>query len=393
MSEDAEALRHRLDRATAHLDPPFAVIDLDAVEANLADLVRRAAGTPVRLATKSVRCRAVNDLALGHPGVQGVLAYTLAEAIWLVRCGSTEDALVGYPTLDRSALAELAADPVLRSAVTLMVDGTEQAALAAAAGTEAAPVRVCFDLDASLRIGALHLGVRRSPLRSPEQCAQIAARLDVDPRLRVVGLLAYEAQVAGLPDRSPAVRLVKRASVRELATRRPAVVAAVEAAIGRRLDLVNGGGSGSVETTVADRSVTEVSAGSGLFVPTLFDGYRAFTPRPASFFALSVVRRPAPGVVTCAGGGYVASGPSGRSRSPVPVAPAGLRLLRGEGVGEVQTPLRGAAAAGLAIGDRVWFRTAKAGEPWERFDVLHLVRGDRVETSAPTYRGEGRTFG
>jgi D-serine deaminase-like pyridoxal phosphate-dependent protein len=58
----------------------------------------------------------------------------------------------------------------------------------------------------------------------------------------------------------------------------------------------------------------------------------------------------------------------------------------------VQTPLLGPAAAHLRIGDRVWFRHAKAGELCERVDRLHLVRGDVVVDVVPTYRGEGQSF-
>ena len=53
--------RERLDAATAALDPPFAVVDLDAFDANAADLVRRGGGKPIRLASKSVRCRALTS--------------------------------------------------------------------------------------------------------------------------------------------------------------------------------------------------------------------------------------------------------------------------------------------------------------------------------------------
>jgi D-serine deaminase-like pyridoxal phosphate-dependent protein len=45
------------------------------------------------------------------------------------------------------------------------------------------------------------------------------------------------------------------------------------------------------------------------------------------------------------------------------------------------------------VGDRVWFRHAKAGELCERFDTLHLLDGDTLVGEALTYRGEGRTFG
>jgi D-serine deaminase-like pyridoxal phosphate-dependent protein len=180
-------------------------------------------------------------------------------------------------------------------------------------------------------------------------------------------------------------------SARELAGRRAAVVAAVSAVA--PLEFVNGGGTGSVERTSAEPAVTEVAAGSGLYNPVLFDGYRAFRGQPATFFAAPVTRVPAPGVVTVAGGGWIASGPPGPDRLPVPTYPAGLRWLPTEGAGEVQTPLRGPGTAQLSVGGRVWFRHAKAGEICEHVDVLHALAGDAVVEAFPTYRGEGKAFG
>jgi D-serine deaminase-like pyridoxal phosphate-dependent protein len=177
----------------------------------------------------------------------------------------------------------------------------------------------------------------------------------------------------------------------ELARRRAAVVQAVRR-VRPDLEFVNGGGTGSVDKTAAERAVTEIAAGSGLYQPHLFDYYTGFRGRPAALFALPVVRRPGAGVVTCLGGGYLASGPADRLRLPLPHLPEGLEYDPNEGAGEVQTPLLGAAADHLAIGDRVWFRHTKAGELCERFDALHLVEGDTLVDTVPTYRGEGRTF-
>ncbi|WP_107659058.1 amino acid deaminase/aldolase [Nocardia suismassiliense] len=383
-----------LHAATAELDPPLAALDLTALRANAADLVRRANGVPIRVASKSVRCRAVLEEVLGGEltasgGFAGLMSYSLPEAIWLARRGA-RDILLGYPTVDRAALAELAADETLRRSITLMIDDVAQLDLIRAAlGTDLVHPRVCLDVDASLRIGPIHLGVRRSPIRTPEQAAALAAAA-LGRGFEVVGVMTYEAQIAGMPDSNVALRLMKRASAAEITKRRKRVLDAVRSVTGK-LEIVNSGGSGSIEVSIADPDVTEVTAGSGLYVPTLFDHYRSFTPRPALFFATSVLRRPTPSIATVFAGGYIASGPTGASRVPMPVWPSGLRLIGTEGAGEVQTPLTGAAE--LRIGDRVWFRHAKAGELCERFDKVHLVDSDGTRTTVPTYRGEGNCFG
>ncbi|MCC3316926.1 amino acid deaminase/aldolase [Nocardia africana] len=383
-----------LHAATADLDPPLAALDLSALRANAADLVRRARGVPIRVASKSVRCRAVLEEVLGpgltgRGGFAGIMSYSLREALWLAGHGA-RDILLGYPSVDRAALADLAGDATLLDSITLMVDDVAQLDLirAAVGGAGISP-RVCLDVDASLRIGPLHLGVRRSPIRTPEQAERLA-RAAGERGFRVVGVMTYEAQIAGLPDTNPAVRLVKRLSAAEIGTRRTQVLEAVRSVAGE-LEIVNSGGSGSIEVSVAAPEVTEVTAGSGLYVPTLFDGYRAFTPHPALYFALPVLRRPAADIATVFAGGYIASGPAGASRVPKPVWPKGLRLIGTEGAGEVQTPFTG--AADLSVGDRVWMRHAKAGELCERFDAIHIVDAGDRRTTVPTYRGEGRNFG
>jgi len=390
--------REKLDRATAELDPPFAVVDLAAFDANANALVERAAGKPLRVASKSVRCRELLSRVLRRPGWQGVLAYTLAEANWLVRSGVTDDAVVAYPTADRAALRDLAHDDQLRAGVTLMVDSAEQLDVIQAV-TEKSEIRLCIDLDASYRLagGRVHLGVFRSPVREPDQARTLAEAIAKRPGFRLVGIMSYEAQIAGLGDAPPgrrarglAIRAIQRRSYRELLARRGAAVDAVRAIAD--LEFVNGGGTGSVRLTGADPSVTEITAGSGLYGPTLFDAYTAWRPTPAAFFAQPVVRRPGPGVVTVLGGGWIASGPTEPSRQPTPWLPEGLKMIGTEGAGEVQTPLRGAAADGLRVGDRVWFRHAKAGELCEHVNDLHLIEGDAVTAVAPTYRGEGHAF-
>ncbi|GAA0257997.1 amino acid deaminase/aldolase [Cryptosporangium japonicum] len=406
-STTPEAIFARLEAATAHLEPPFAVLDRTAFRANAVALTRRAAGTPIRIASKSLRCRTALIEALSLDGFAGVLAYALPEALWLAEgdgASAFSDVVVAYPTANRAALAQLTRSAQLAERVTLMIDSVDHLDLI----DQLAPpgrrpeIQVCLDLDASLRLGRLHLGVRRSPVHTAADAAVLARRVALRKGFRITGLMSYEAQIAGVGDnpgrfaRALAVRWMQRRSWADLLERRAKMVEAVRSTLEQvnrpPLRFVNAGGTGSVEKTAADPSVTEVAAGSGLYGPTLFDTYRAFTPRPAAMFATQVVRRPARGWVTVAGGGWVASGEPGPDRVPTPVYPPGLTFSPTEMAGEVQTPLQGEATAYLELGDRVWFRHAKAGELCEHVDVLHVVDGDRVVDVVPTYRGEGKAF-
>ncbi|MGH3304939.1 MAG: alanine racemase [Streptosporangiaceae bacterium] len=388
--------------ATAHLEAPFAIVDIAAFRANAAAMIGRAAGKPIRLASKSVRCRYLIEQALSMTGFRGILAFTLPEALWLAATGASEDIVVAYPTADRHALARLAGEPAAAGAVTVMVDSADHLDLiekAAAGLSDPQQVRVAIDIDAGYEAlgGWFRAGARRSPIRSPAAAERLAEAILARPGLRLVGLMAYESQIAGVGDDPPgrplyarAVRIMQRRSAGELAARRSEIVAALRALV--PLEFVNGGGTGSLAATVAEPAVTEVGAGSGLYHPTLFDAYRGFTGVPAAMFALPVVRRPVPGMVTALGGGYPASGPGTASRVPSPYLPAGLRLDKEEGAGEVQAPRIGPAADQLKIGAKVWFRHAKAGELCERFSELHLIDGDAVVATVPTYRGDGQAF-
>jgi D-serine deaminase-like pyridoxal phosphate-dependent protein len=404
---NSEAARHelaaRLGKAVEALPEPPAtpayVVDLDGFDANADDLVRRAAGTPIRVATKSVRVPALIHRALDHDGFQGVLAYNLREALWLLAEGITDDIVLGYPVADPGALRALLEHPTATEHITLMVDDVAQLDLVdnARGGTKHV-VRLAIDVDASLRVGRGRLGIRRSPLFDVADVTALARAIVSRPGFSLVGVMTYEGQVAGLQDdlptaagraRSLMIRQLKSMSVRQLDERRREIAAALRTLV--ELEFWNSGGSGSIETSCTP-PVTEVTAGSGLLVSTIFDHYRAFEPRPAAFFGLRVSRRPSPDSVVVSGGGFIASGPSGKDRSPVAWAPPGLQLTGLEGAGEVQTPLVGKTAASLAIGDWVWFRHAKAGELAEHTHVVHLLNGSSIEATVPTYRGAGQTW-
>jgi len=399
---DRNRLWARLSSAVAAhgtpLPTPTMVVDLDAFDANADDLVRRAGGKPIRVASKSLRVPALMERALAHEGFHGVLAYTLREALWLHEHDVSDDIVVAYPTVDRGALADLVGSPSAAAHITLMVDDRAHLDLVdSVRASLAVPVRIAIDVDAGLWVKGQHVGPKRSPLHDVAPVVELARAVEARGGFRLVGAMTYEGQVAGLPDRVPArrarslvVRGMKAMSLTQLEDRRRQIDEALRQVAS--LEFWNAGGSGSIEQSAHDHAVTEVAAGSGLLVPTLFDHYASFVPRPAAYFGLPVVRRPSPQVATVHGGGLVASGPAGDDRLPVPWAPAGLRLTGLEGAGEVQTPLSGHAATLLSIGDLVWFRHAKSGELFEHTGTAHLLAGDRIVESVPTYRGHGLAF-
>ena len=384
------------------VEAPFAFVDLDALWQNADDMLRRAGGKPIRVATKSVRCRPLLERILDRDDrFRGLLTYTLPETLWLAESG-LEDLLVAYPTADFDALADLAvrsaANPT--GAPVLMVDSPEHLDMVESVlGSGAGPVRLCMDVDASWWAlgGRRKIGPKRSPVHTVEQAIELAREIQRREQLELVGIMAYEGQIAGVGDRPPgqklrgaAIRFMQGRSTKELRARRGRIVVAVHEFA--KLEFVNGGGTGSLEMTASDPSVTEIAAGSGFYAPTLFDHYSSFQLTPAAGFALPIVRKPSPGIATALGGGYLASGTGDALRLPTPWLPSGLRLDPEEGAGEVQTPLLGEAAARLGVGDRVYMRQTKAGELCEHFDFLYLVEDGEIVDEVPTYRGEGLNF-
>ncbi len=392
----------QLEQIFEEVEAPFAFVDLDAMWANSDAMLGRAGGKPIRVASKSVRCRGVLERIFGRDErYAGLMTFTLPETLWLAECGF-ENLLLAYPTADTAALGELALRSVASPAEApiVMVDcGEHLDAIESVLGADAAPVRVCIDLDGGWWAmgGRIKVGPKRSPVHTVEQAVALAQEIERRPKLELAALMSYEGQIAGVGDRPPgrrfrgaAIRTMQRRSAAELAERRAAVVVAIREFA--ELPIVNGGGTGSLELTGAEDVVTEIAAGSGFYAPTLFDHYSRFSLTPAAGFALPIVRKPTAGVATALGGGYLASGSADAARLPSPWLPAGLELDAEEGAGEVQTPLSGPPARDLQIGDRVFMRHAKAGELCERFDALHLVEGDEIVDVVPTYRGEGKAF-
>jgi D-serine deaminase-like pyridoxal phosphate-dependent protein len=379
---------------------PFAYLDLDLLDQNIRQVILRAKGKRVRLASKSIRSVPVLRRILeADPTFQGIMCFTAREAVYLASQGF-QDLLIGYPAWhedDYRAVARATADG---AQITLMVDSrTHIERIQKIAGAHQVTLPICLDIDMSLPVPGLHFGVWRSPLRTPDQVQPLLELILASPALRLDGIMGYEAQIAGVGDHYPGkpaknfvVRRLQQRSAREVARRRAAIVSLIDS-MGLPLRLVNGGGTGSISTTKAEAKVTEITVGSAFYGPALFDNYRSFHYQPAAGFAIEIVRQPAPAIYTCLGGGYVASGAAGVDKLPQPYLPTGAHLIPQEAAGEVQTPIRYSdTAVSLHPGDPIFLRHSKAGELCERFDRLALVQHGAVVAEAPTYRGDGQCF-
>ncbi|HET9979783.1 MAG TPA: amino acid deaminase/aldolase [Ktedonobacterales bacterium] len=378
---------------------PFAWLDLDALDENIRAIIGRAESKHIRVASKSVRSVAVlRRILAASPVFRGLMCFTAREAAWLAGQGF-DDLLIGYPAWHADDLVAVAQATAAGAHITLMVDSVAHVEqVEAAAQQYHVRLPLCLEVDMTLAIPGLHFGVWRSPLRDADLARPVLERIACSQDVFLDGIMGYEAQVAGVGDNYPGqmaknalVRALKGRSVRLDAERRAAVVALAQSLCGP-LRFVNGGGTGSMATTRQESAVTEITVGSGFYSPALFDNYREFRYQPAAGYAIEIVRVPAPGVYTCLGGGYSASGGGGKDRLPSVYLPGGARLDPLEGAGEVQTPIHYRGPERLAPGDPILMRHAKAGELCERFTHLVCVQNGAVVDELTTYRGDGQCF-
>ncbi len=394
MNEDSY---NKYREALRKVSKPAAFVDLDYFDQNCKQVLERSKGKPIRIASKSVRCRALLQRMLQyHDRFRGIMAYHSREAVFLSQQGF-DDILIAYPACNPLDIEAVTKEIARGKRLVLMVDCQEHVALA---NQEAQKIKVrlplCMDVDMSTRFPGLHFGVQRSGIRTPDQAKDLFDIIRQYDSVYLDGIMGYEAQIAGVGDQTSgqflknrAIRFLQKLSRTKVGQLRAAVVAAIGS---ENLNFVNAGGTGSLESSAAESVVTEVTAGSAFFAPALFDAYRGFRHLPAAGYALEVTRHPEPDIFTCYGGGFVASGASGKEKLPTPYLPYGARLLPNEGAGEVQTPVRYSGSTPLSLGDPVFFRHAKAGELCEHFNHLYLIQEGKVVDCVETYRGDGQVF-
>ncbi|TVR76060.1 MAG: amino acid deaminase/aldolase [Chitinophagaceae bacterium] len=378
---------------------PLAYLDQEFFEENCRMILQRSAGKKIRIASKSIRCKSVlHKIFDFSTQFEGIMSYSAGEALFLLESGF-DNILLGYPVVNKSEIEKFI--PWLKKGknVCFMADLNRHIDILESIGKkENIVLKCCLDIDMSYRLPFLNFGVWRSSITNLEMLEKRITFLTNKKNVKTVGIMGYEAQIAGLGDqlhgqflKSKAINLLKKISIKKLRAFREDSIKLFESK-GIRLEFVNGGGTGSLETTVTEKGVTEVTVGSGFYSPHLFDNYQSFKHLPAAAYMLEVVRKPKANIYTCMGGGYIASGESNNNKQPLPYLPPGFKTDPNEGNGEVQTPLHQKGNYKLSIGDPVCFRHAKAGELCEHFNILHFLKVNGDIEEMLTYRGEGKCF-
>jgi D-serine deaminase-like pyridoxal phosphate-dependent protein len=377
---------------------PFAFVDIDLFDKNTEDIIKRAGNKKIRIASKSIRClELIKKILASNTVFQGIMCYHPLEAVYLSEQGFN-DLLIAYPIYSYQHISAICKEIKKGKSIIAMVDLPEHAEqLNRIAEQESCIIPVCMDIDMSSDFGGLHFGVRRSNITTVAHAKKLGEQIKTLKNVRLDGVMGYEAQIAGVGDSTDSVAknlvipVLKKRSIKELALRRAAIVNELQAQ-GHQLKFVNGGGTGSMETTIEESCVTEITVGSGFYSPGLFDHYKQFHHLPAAAYAIEITRKPCPDVYTCYGGGYTASGSMEKNKLPKPYLPYGAKLLDTEGAGEVQTPVVYKGIENLKLGDPVFMRHAKAGELCERFNTLLLVKEGKIINEVKTYRGESLCF-
>lgn len=380
---------------------PSAWLDLDALDKNIAIVNAKTAKVNLRIASKSVRSLAVlNYIKENTPNYIGIMSYSAEESVYLLENGF-KNILCAYPTLDKDRIIKTFDYTAQGAKMVWMIDRLEHwLLLENLAKTHHTMVEICLDINMSMPLPKLYFGTKRSSLIDKKQLKKLLKRTENFSHTKIVGLMGYEAQIAGLPEHlpnkallTPAIRALKKASKKQVSIRRNAMLKLLKK-MGHKIELVNGGGSGSMDFTCSQSEITEITVGSAYYYPALFsymDSMKDFTP--SAGFVLQVTRQPEEDVVTCHSGGFVASGSVGVDKSPIIHYPQNLQILTDEGFGEVQTPIESTTGdLNLKIGDYVWCRHAKAGELCEHFNTIAVYRDNEFLEEISTYRGDGKVF-
>jgi D-serine deaminase-like pyridoxal phosphate-dependent protein len=353
---------------------PAAVLDLDAFERNVAKMAARAkaAGLALRPHSKSHKTSAIAHRQI-EAGAVGICCAKLAEAEAMAAAG-VGAILVTSPIAGAIQAARAAALAQTVADFRIVVDHPDGAAELGAAAQ--GPIQVLIDIDP---------GMGRTGVHDAAQAVEVFGAIAAQPNLKLLGVQCYGGHwqhIAGANARA--------AAVADGMAYLSSVIAALRQA-GAQIGVVTGGGTGSFAADAAQGVLTEVQPGSFPFMDR--DYREALQDDPDGAFeqsltiATTVITANHPDWVTVDAGlkAFSTDGPL-----PVALTPKFAECAYhyfGDEHGRLARP----SGQPVARGERVEFAPGHIDPTLDRYDVIHMVRGDVLVEIAPVEaRGAGQ---
>ena len=158
----------------------------------------------LRIASKSIRStEALHYIRERTPHFVGIMSYSAAESAYLLAQGF-DDILCAYPSIDTASIIQTLPFVAQGASMVWMVDRLEQWRLLDEIGRQHGVVlSVCLDINMSMPLPKLYFGTKRSSLITLSQVQDLINHTKAMRHTKLVGLMGYEGQIAGLPEHLP----------------------------------------------------------------------------------------------------------------------------------------------------------------------------------------------
>jgi 3-hydroxy-D-aspartate aldolase len=376
---DIELHRHLIGRQGSRqaLNTPVLVLDRDALERNVAAMAAfaREHGLALRPHAKTHKSVEIARLQMAA-GAVGLCCAKLGEAEALAE-GGIESILITSPVVTPQAIERLTALNVRIGDLRVVADHPDNVdALAAGAKEAGKPLSVLVDIDP---------GIRRTGVASAEAAVALAGEIARHRALRFAGLQYYcgvQQHIGSYAER--------RAAIEDRTAYLETVLAALKEA-GHAPDVVTGGGTGTHRIDAALGVLTELQAGSYVFMDRQYNDCDLHgdgrTPFETSLFVDARVISANSASMATIDAGFKALSTDGGPPTIVDGAPAtAVFVFMGDEHGALIAPDHA-----FRIGDLVTLAAPHCDPTVNLYDAYHLVRdGALIDIWPITARGRSR---
>lgn len=379
MSEDLRLHGDLIGRQGSRqdLNTPVLVLDVDALDRNIARMAELAKAKGVRLRPHAKTHKSV-DIARRQvaAGAVGLCCAKLGEAETLA-AGGIHGLHITSPVVSAPAIARLVALNQVCDRLSVVVDNPANVEALARAASPERPLGVFVDIDP---------GIHRTGVASAQDAVALARLILAEPSLRYEGVQMYCGREQHIEDFAE-----RRAAIEARTEYLRSVLAELDAA-GAHPPIVTGAGTGTHRIDLELGVINELQVGSYIFMD---DEYLAcdltgdgVAPYERSLFVDSrVVSANAKGMVTV-DAGLKAFATEGKPPHP---ETAGLTESRYAFMGDEHGALVGPETAELKIGDMVRLSAPHCDPTVDLYESYHLVRGDTLVDIWPvSARGRSR---